>query len=113
MILEDLTVEYVQRREGRYGESTELRFLDQSGNLIKWKASGRKDLVAGEKINLKGTVADHEEWYSSKYSKLVACTKLKNCKILSDVDLKKAKETPEKKKRRTAMKLDEMENSPF
>jgi hypothetical protein len=113
VILEDLTVEYVQRREGRYGESTELRFLDQSGNLIKWKASGRKDLVAGEKINLKGTVADHEEWYSSKYSKLVACTKLKNCKILSDVDLKKAKETPEKKKRRTAMKLGEMENSPF
>ena len=69
----DCTVTYVNTFEGAYGWVYLYLFRDQSGNIIKWKASANQNLTQGDTVTIVGTVKDHTEYRDDKQTVLTRC----------------------------------------
>ena len=48
-------------------------FEDAEGNCLVWKTSASLDVVAGDKIRIRGTVKDHDEYNGVKQTVLTRC----------------------------------------
>lgn len=98
--LRNITVDNVYVDEGRYGYITRLNLIDANNVFYKWNATGLIDVKAGDKINLSGTIDQHERWESKKYGKEILSNKLVRCKIMTDPEMDIHIEKQEKKKQK-------------
>jgi hypothetical protein len=70
----DATIESMRMMESAWGASTMIKFLDGSGNLMTWFASGNfPGLEPGAKVKLTGTVKKHSEYRGVKETQLSRC----------------------------------------
>ena len=56
-----------------WGDRVLIKFLDESGNLLKWITSHGSGLKVGEQALLTGTVKEHDEWNGAKETALARC----------------------------------------
>ena len=64
---------FTKQIEGNYGTSTLISFVTDKGEVCKWFASGAWDLEKGERITIRGSVKDHQEYRGEKQTVLTRC----------------------------------------
>lgn len=64
---------FTKQIEGNYGTSTLISFVTDKGEVGKWFASGVWDLEKGERITIRGSVKDHQEYRGEKQTVLTRC----------------------------------------
>lgn len=63
----------VRELEGAYGTTYLYKFLDLSGNVWVWFASGNRWLELEQTVSLKGTIKAHNEFQGEKQTVLTRC----------------------------------------
>ena len=59
--------------EGFYGHTDIVKFRDAEGNLFTWFASGYTGLNREDRMSIKGTVKQHDEYRGVKQTILTRC----------------------------------------
>lgn len=66
--------------ESQWGVTTFVRFMDASGNVAVWKASGDVEMDRGRSYIVKGTVKEHGVYKDTKQTVLSRCA----CELIPD-----------------------------
>jgi len=69
----DAHVVGVYGSEGFYGHTDIVKFRDLAGNMFTWFASGYTGLEREDRISIKGTVKQHDEYRGVKQTVLTRC----------------------------------------
>lgn len=64
---------FTKQIEGNYGTSTLISFVTDKGEVCKWFASGVWDLEKGDRITIRGSVKDHQEYRGEQQTVLTRC----------------------------------------
>lgn len=59
--------------EGDFGYTSIVKMIDESGNIIIWKASGYKSFEIDAKYSLTGTISKHDEYKGIKQTLVQRC----------------------------------------
>lgn len=59
--------------ETQWGTSTVIKFVDQTGSVFTWFATGAKDVRQGERVTVVGTVKKHDEYRGELQTVLTRC----------------------------------------
>lgn len=108
-LFKGLTIDAFYYKDGEFGTSTKIHFLDDNKNLIVWKRAGYCEPEIGEKVDLLGTVTGHNRWYSRQYQKEVLETRLTRCVEMTPEEVIKHEQKEEKKAARAAKKAERAE----
>lgn len=65
-----VTVQFVKSMNSIYGSTTLVKFVDETGNIMSWFASGDKIYQPGQKLVITGTVKAHKEYQDIKETQL-------------------------------------------
>ena len=72
-----LSLEHRSSYETQWGETTIYAFVDEGGRHFIWKTStysaGMSDVNTGDKVVLKGTIKEHNEYKGCKQTVLTRC----------------------------------------
>lgn len=71
LTLKAASAKLISSWETMYGTTFLYRFVDESGNVFVWKASGAYNVFDG--VTIKGTVKDHSEYQGVKQTVLTRC----------------------------------------
>ena len=63
----------VYATEGFYGHTDIVKFRDSKGNMFAWFASGHTGLKREDRISIKGTVKQYDEYRGIKQTVLTRC----------------------------------------